>query len=93
MPRLIVPSIGGGTKLILTLLTGEGGGVCSGVGEGIIWSGEIEAEGDSPAVGEGVGEGVGVGGSCASATDKMAIVNARVSLVIMSSGVETSLTV
>jgi hypothetical protein len=34
-----------------------------------------------------------VGGSCASATDKMAIVNARVLLVIMSSGVETSLTV
>ena len=84
-----MPSIGGGTKLIRTLLTGEGEVVCSGVGDGIIWSGEIEGEGDSPAV----GEGVGVGGSCASATDKMAIVNARVSLVIMSSGVETSLTV
>jgi len=75
-----VPSIGGGTKLIRTLLTGEGEGV---------WFGEIEGEGDSPAV----GEGVGVGGSCASATDKMAIVIAEVPFVIMSSGVETSLTV
>ena len=84
-----MPSIGGGTKLIRTLLTGEGEVVCSGVGDGIIWSGEIEEEGDSSAV----GEGVGVGGSCASATDKMAIVNARVLLVIMSRGVETSLTV
>ena len=84
-----MPSIGGGTKLIRTLLTGEGEVVCSGVGDGIIWSGEIEEAGDFPAV----GEGVGVGGSCASATDKMAIVNARVLLVIMSSGVETSLTV
>jgi hypothetical protein len=77
-------------KLIRTLLAGEGEGACSGVGEGDIdCSGETEGEGDS----RGVGEGVGVGGSCASATDKMAIVNARVSLVIMSSGVETSLTV
>ena len=84
-----MPSIGGGTKLIRTLLTGEGEGVCSGVGDGMIWSGEIEGEGDSPAD----GKGVGVGGSCASATDKMAIVKARVPLVIMSSGVETSLTV
>jgi hypothetical protein len=31
-----VPSIGGGTKLIRTLLTGEGEGVCSGVSDGII---------------------------------------------------------
>ncbi len=84
-----MPSIGGGTKLIRTLLTGEGEVVCSGVGDGIISSGEIEEEGDFPAV----GEGVGVGGSCASATDKMAIINASVLLVIMSSGVETSLTV
>ncbi len=84
-----MPSIGGGTKLIRTLLAGEGEVVCSGVGDGITCSGEIEGEGDSPAV----GEGVGVGGSCASATDKMAIVNARMPLVVMSSGVETSLTV
>jgi hypothetical protein len=86
-----VPSIGGGTKLIRTLLAGEGEGVCSGVGEGtIVCSGEIEGEGDSP----GVGEGVGVGDSCASAKeDKMAIANARLALVVMSSEVETSLTV
>jgi hypothetical protein len=74
-----------------TLLTGEGEAVCSGVGEGgTDCSGEIEGEGDS----RGVGEGVGVGGSCASAKeDKMAITNARLALVVMSSEVETSLTV
>ena len=50
-------------KLILTLLAGEGKGVCSGVGEGgTNCSSEIEEEGDSP----GVGEGVGVGDSCAA---------------------------
>ena len=59
-----MPSNGGGTKLIRTLLPGEGEGVCSGVGEGTIdCSGEIEGEGDSP----GVGEGDGVGDSCAAA--------------------------
>jgi hypothetical protein len=59
-----VPSIGGGTKLIRTLLAGEGEGVCSGLGEaGTDCSGEIEGEGDSSVV----GEGVGVGDSCASA--------------------------
>ena len=63
MPRLIVPSIGGGTKLMRTLLAGEGEGVCSGVGEGgVDCSGEIE-EGDSP----GIGEAVGVGNSCVPA--------------------------
>ena len=73
-----------------TLLAGEGEGVCSGVDEGPIdCSGKIEEEGDSP----GVGEGVGVGDSCPSAKeDKMAIANARMALVVMSSGVETSLT-
>ena len=60
----MVPSIGGGTKLIRTLLAGEGEGVCSAVGEGTIdSSGEIAGEEDSP----GVGEGVGVGDSCAAA--------------------------
>src|SRR5260370_12731750 len=44
MPRLIVPSAGGGTKLIRTLRVGEGAGVSSGVGEG---DGEGEAVGDS----------------------------------------------
>ena len=59
-----MPSIGGGTKLIRALLVGESEGVCSGVGEGgANCSGEIEAEGDSPAV----AEGVGVGDSCAAA--------------------------
>jgi hypothetical protein len=60
----MVPSIGGGTKLIRTLLAGECEGVCSRVGEGAIdCSGEIAGEEDSP----GVGEGVGVGDSCAAA--------------------------
>ena len=78
-----MPSIGGGMKLIRTLLAGEGEGVCSGVGEGgTDCCGEIEGEGD------------GVGDSCASAKeDKMAIANARLAFVVMSSEVETSLTV
>jgi hypothetical protein len=86
-----VPSIGGGTKLIRTLLAGEGEGVCSGVGEETIdCSGEIEEEGDSP----GIGEEVGVSDSCPSAKeDNTAIANARMALVLMSSGVETFLTV
>ena len=59
-----MPSIGGGTKLIRTLLVGEGEGVCSGVGEGATdCSGEIDGDGDSPSI----GEGVGVGDSCAAA--------------------------
>jgi hypothetical protein len=86
-----VPSIGGGMKLIRTLLAGEGEGVCSDVGEGVTdCSGEIEGERDSP----GAGEEVGVGDSCASEKeDKMAIAKARLTLVVMSSEVETSLTV
>ena len=35
MPRLIVPSSGGGTKLMRTLLVGDAEGLCSGVGEGV----------------------------------------------------------
>ena len=59
-----MPSIGGGMKLMRTLLAGEVEGVCSGVGEGgTDCSGEIEGEGDSPCV----GEGAGVGDSCAAA--------------------------
>lgn len=61
----MVPSIGGGTKLIRTLLAGDDESVCSGVGgvgEGIVdCSGEIEE--DSSAV----AEGFGVGDSCAVA--------------------------
>ena len=74
-----------------TLRAGEGEGVCSGVGEGgADCSGEIDGEGDSL----GVGDGVGLGDSCASAKeDKMAIANARLAVVVMSSEVEASLTV
>src|SRR5262249_5866766 len=77
------PSIGGGTKLIRTLLAGEGEGVCSDVGEGTIeCSGEIEGEGAST----GIGEGVGVGDSCAIVTeDNIAIAKTRLTLVFMSS--------
>lgn len=61
-----MPSIGGGTKLIRTLLAGEGEGVCSGLGEGgTDSSGEIEGDGDSPRV----GGGVGAGDSCASVAE------------------------
>jgi hypothetical protein len=76
-------------KLIRTLLVGEVARDSSGLGEGgTDCSGEVD--GDSPIVGEGVGEG----DSCPSAKQgKMAIVNARMAVVVMSSGVETSLTV
>ena len=69
---------------------GEGEGVCSGAGEsGADCSGEIEGERDSP----DIGEGVGVDDSCANAKeDKMAIAKTRLTLVVMSSEVETSLT-
>ena len=51
-----MPSIGGGTKLIRTLLAAEGEDVCSELGESDAdCSGEMEGEGDSPSVGEGVG--------------------------------------
>jgi len=58
MPRLIVPSSGGGRKLIRTFLAGDAEGLCSGVGEGEADSaGVSETEGDSSAVGDGVGVG------------------------------------
>jgi hypothetical protein len=71
-------------------LAGEAEGVCSGAGEGATdSSGDMRGEGDSP----GVVEGVGVGDSCAATTDaQMAIRNAKLTLVVMSSEVETSLT-
>jgi hypothetical protein len=89
MPRLIVPSSGGGTNLMRTFLTGATDGDCSGVGEGVaVCSGEIEGEGDC----SGVGERVGLGDSCANAKEEMiAIAKARLTLVVMSSEVETSL--
>jgi hypothetical protein len=54
-----------------------GEGICSGVGEGIICSGEFEGEGDSP----GVGEGVGVGESCAAAIATKATQEAKVTIL------------
>jgi len=74
-----------------TLLAGEGEGVCSGVGAGATnCSGELEGGGDSFCD----VEGVGVGDSCASAKEhKATIAKLRLALVVMSSGVETSLTV
>ena len=72
-----MPSIGGGTKLIRTLLAGEGEGVCSGVGEGgTDCSGEIEGKGDPP----GVGERVGVGDSCAAAIAAKATQETKVTI-------------
>jgi hypothetical protein len=59
-----VPSIGGGTKLIRTLLAGEEEGVCSATGEGTVeCSGETEEKSESSVV----GEAIGVDGSCAAA--------------------------
>jgi len=69
--------------------TGEGEGVCSGAGEAVTdSSGEAEEAGDS----SGIAEGVGVGDSCAKTAEaKNAIRIAVLILVVMSSGVETSL--
>src|SRR5712691_5153678 len=65
MPRLIVPSSGGGTKLSRTLRAGEA------LGEG---------ESDSSGVSEGAKEAVGIGGgdSCAAAINAVAIHNAAI---------------
>ena len=59
-----MPSIGGGTKLIRTLLAGDGEGVCAGVTDGVgaDCSGEVEEEAGTP----DVGAGLGVGDSCAA---------------------------
>src|ERR1043166_949623 len=73
----MVPSIGGGTKLIRTLLAGDGDAVCSGVNKGgTDCSGEIEREGDAPCV----GEGVGLGDSCPAAIAKKATQNTQVTI-------------
>ena len=73
-----------------TLLTGEIEGDCSEVGEGVADSdGDKEAAGDS----SGVTAGDGVVESCPSATeDKATIRTANVTLAVMSSKMETSLT-
>src|SRR5205809_6538566 len=88
MPRLMVPSSGGGTKLMRTFRAGEAEGVCSGAGEGVTdSSGEIEEAGDS----SGIAEAVGVGDSCAKTAEaKNAIRMAVLVFVVMSRRVETS---
>ena len=59
-----MPSRGGGTKLIRTLLEGAGEGVCARVTQGgTDVCGEPDAEADSSAV----AEGTGFGDSCAAA--------------------------
>src|SRR5712664_688225 len=85
MPRLMVPSKGGGTKLMRTLRAAETEGVGFGAGGGVVDSfGEIERAGDS----SGDAGDVGVGDSCAAAIEaKMAARNARLTLVVMSSKV------
>jgi hypothetical protein len=71
----MVPSIGGGTKLIRTLFAGEGEGVCSAVGDSVATcSGEIDGEAGSPTI----GEGVGVGDSCAAAIATQATQESKV---------------
>ncbi len=86
MPRLIVPSSGGGTKLIRTLLAVEGEGVCVGTGEGMSDSvGAIEPDGVS-----WIGDGVEVGDSCALAIEIKTIVSiATLCFVFMSTEMET----
>jgi hypothetical protein len=79
--------MGGGTKLIRTLL--PGGGVCAAAGAGD--SDEIEVEGDVSCI----AEEVEAGDSCASARqiDATAIKIAKLARFIMSTEVETSLAV
>ena len=63
--RLIVPSIGGGTKLMRTLLAGDVEGICSAAGEGTTdCSGDLDGTEDS----SGVGKVLDVGDSSAAAT-------------------------
>jgi hypothetical protein len=79
--------MGGGTKLIRTLLPGGTEGICSGMGDGVgDPSGDVKGEGDS----SGTAEGVGAGDSCAVPTETKAIRSAKLTLVVMSSEVETS---
>ena len=88
MPRLIVPSIGGGTKLMRTLRVADGTGIAGGVGDAV-------ADGSSVGADDAVEEadGVGVGDSCASATVAAQIVKSDAIFFVMSSEVETSLTI
>jgi len=85
MPRLIIPSNGGGTKLTRTLLAGKAEGVCTGAGEAVmVSSGDIERAGDA----SGVDDTTGFGDSCAVATEaKIATRNAKLIFVVISSEV------
>jgi hypothetical protein len=71
-------------------LAGEAEGVCSGAGGGATdSSGDIRGEEDS----SGIGGELGFGDSCEATTDaKMAIRNAKLTLAVISSEVETSFT-
>src|SRR5690348_925369 len=70
MPRLIVPSIGGGTKLMRTFRDDKGeGGFSAGDGSGVGCSGETEGKGDCSVV----GEAIGVVDSCAAVMHTNAI--------------------
>ena len=65
----MVPSSGGGTKLIRTLRAGEGVGIGNAVGEnGAVGEavGAAMGVGDAVALGSGVGDATGVGDSCAN---------------------------
>ena len=86
MPRLIVPSIGGGTKLIRTLLPGGAEDVCSGMGDGVgDPSAGIERAGDSWGCTEGVDD------SCAAAVQaKTAAINVKLARAVMSNGRDIS---
>jgi hypothetical protein len=76
--------MGGGTKLIRTLLPGGTEGVCSETGDGVgDPSGGIERAGDSPSG----AEGVGIGDSCAIAAKEVKITttSAKLLFAVMSS--------
>jgi hypothetical protein len=81
----MVPSIGGGTKLMRTFRSGGTEGVCSGAGGGVVdSSGEIKGEGDS----SGIVEEVGVGDSCAATVEaKIVIRTPKLILIAMPSEV------
>ena len=81
--------MGGGTKLIRTLLAGEG--VCAAAGAGAGDPDEIEVEGDVSCI----AEEVEAGDSCASARqiDATAIKIAKLARFVMSTEVGTSLAV
>jgi hypothetical protein len=74
----MVPSSGGGTKLMRTLLVEDAEGVCSGTGEGAA---------DSSGVGEGVGAGVGASCPIAAQIEAKAIRMTALNFFVMSIGV------